>query len=267
MTVVAGHARRSAAFTIVELLVAVAIIALLLSVLLPALSGARAQAAAVVCASNLRQLVSANLYYSADHVDRLAPGAADFRINLHRWHGARSRVSEPFEPRGGALTNYLSDDDGAIRRCPALRIELDDRDWRRFERNAGGYGYNNDYLGVDLRWDPRGFWIRERDVVGARVDTMKLPTQTLMFADAALVNGELVEYSFAHPQFVPTQPTIRYNPSLHFRHQDEANIGWSDGHVARRRFALSGDSIYGGSPEAERIGWFDEPKPDSAFIP
>jgi prepilin-type N-terminal cleavage/methylation domain-containing protein len=69
-----SHRTRGSAggFTLIELLVVVSIIALLISVLLPSLSKARAQAKRTLCATNLHQLCQALYLYAgearADHM-------------------------------------------------------------------------------------------------------------------------------------------------------------------------------------------------------
>ena len=66
------HERRGA-FTLVELLVVIAVIAILAALLLPALSRARQQALGIACLNNLKQLQICSHLYALDHEDRLPP--------------------------------------------------------------------------------------------------------------------------------------------------------------------------------------------------
>jgi prepilin-type N-terminal cleavage/methylation domain-containing protein len=63
-------------FTLVELLVVVAIIALLLSILLPALNRARDLAITVRCNANLKQIFYTQTLYAADYDDRMVAAYA-----------------------------------------------------------------------------------------------------------------------------------------------------------------------------------------------
>jgi prepilin-type N-terminal cleavage/methylation domain-containing protein len=73
-----------AAFTLLELLVVIAVMAILAGLVLPALSKATVQARGIQCRNNPRQLTMAWLMYADDNAGRLAPNLPD---SVNSWVG------------------------------------------------------------------------------------------------------------------------------------------------------------------------------------
>src|SRR4051794_26733677 len=74
--------RRAVAFTLVELLVVIGIIAVLIGILLPTLNMAREAAKTATCLSNLRQIGQAFNLYAAENKQVVVPGHIRQQPNL-----------------------------------------------------------------------------------------------------------------------------------------------------------------------------------------
>jgi prepilin-type N-terminal cleavage/methylation domain-containing protein/prepilin-type processing-associated H-X9-DG protein len=248
-------------FTLVELLVVVAILAVLAGLIAPSLAGARRAAATSACASNLRQLALANHAYAAGHGTFVAAASDIWSSNLQRWHGARSKSSQAFDAARGPLADYV-DERGWIKQCPAFRNPDPG-----FEAGCGGYGYNAAGVGSQayLVGTYRGA------ASGMAPEQIADPAGTVMFADTAFAETKkgrtrLLEYSFAEPYLLiaDNRPSEAYPamPSLHFRHDGHANVAWADGHVSREPLTHSRSATH----QQHQLGWFG-PADNSRFDP
>lgn len=81
-------------FTLVELLVVIAVIAILASLLLPALTRAREVAKAIHCTSNMKQIGTASLLYASDHNSYWVPPRMKFTTGtVTAWTSNRAFLS------------------------------------------------------------------------------------------------------------------------------------------------------------------------------
>lgn len=117
---------RRHAFTVIELLVVVAIIAMLMAVLMPAMQRARELARRAGCASNHRQIILATLEYTLDNKRKMPPlvyheGQAD----QESWDGYIGDMINQDAPKLGQ-PGYVAgeyDPDHDLFSCPSDGIE------------------------------------------------------------------------------------------------------------------------------------------------
>jgi prepilin-type N-terminal cleavage/methylation domain-containing protein len=112
----AGLVRRSfvkaqRAFTLIEILIVIAIIALLVGILLPALKNARESAWSTICTSNLQQIGKAVNLYANDYKERVWP--------QFEWAPIQYQLSNMTAPKIGDGVMYMYVDKLAkINECP-----------------------------------------------------------------------------------------------------------------------------------------------------
>ncbi len=212
------------AFSLIELVVVIAIIAFLGALLLLSLSRAKATAQSAACKSNLRQLgiglqtfLSANHFYPVNNINKKPASGPD---SDRFWTGKLVRegfgISQP-------TTNF---NQTGVWRCPSAR-------WADSMLRGGfplsSYGYNDDkFQGNALRpsgdmFGLQGHYVPDAESFGPIAESeVVAPSDMMAIGD-----------SFEGNWLFMRRPVEIFEESgnIRSRHQRKANVVFCDGHV------------------------------------
>lgn len=222
-------------FTLVEMLVAVALIALLLSILVPMLGRSKDGARLAVCQSNLHQLLGAADHFSLDHQGRLLEyrAASSEPAGTRWWFGFEPAgglaVDRPLEHDLGPLGPYLAGI-GERLQCGAFAYG-DVNHIRKFARPAASYGYNWRLSGMKKL----GAFEMPDEVVRpqTRARYRSRMSEVFIFADSVFFEPHPNPQAFFEGYYIAWQSNVAaLSGYAHFRHFERANVAYLDGHVS-----------------------------------
>lgn len=248
-------------FTLVELLVVIAVVAILAALLTSGLTRAKSDSHRVVCINNLRQWACLVQIYASDHKDRLPRKDAMDGINTWEMTGdllshdvwynalpdtARIASMEQYSQTPASQQAFYAP--GRLFHCPSVR----------FPDVSATYPIFSLAMNSKLMLDYEGFSgdpppvplpgaVSPPPIFGAcKLGAIVIPTRTALFLDNG-IPGEQQLCPFQAPYTGAPATFANQFPS---RHERGANIAFCDGRVA----TLAGNSVVEMDPASVNCG-------------
>lgn len=269
-------------FTLIELLVVVAIIALLISILIPSLNGARKQSRQLQCLSNLSSIGKASLFYSQEfrgYVIGAASedGQAPKRGNPRGYTRDDSHAHTQFAISllNGLLYDHpvkglyrYRDQDGMIEACGAIpQLQCPSHPVKAQNLDYVVNAFVQDYTEDACRHDQGGLRFRDTNQVQGEgsidvaffhhIDRFRVaPSRRIYVIEGS--RGHRTNDLVMHDTFYATHLPFASNPRManDKRHPKGTNALFFDGHAERMDFSRL-DAGYPASLGV-RLRWFTD---------
>ena len=230
------------AFSLVELLVVISIIALLMAILTPSVIGARRQAKRIYCLNNLRQLALA--------ADSYAQNNDDYYPIAQYWHNSGSSTYEYYWDFTKVTENgqekivpgllWEGDTVESVQQCPSYK---GGDMW--LSAAYTGYNYNTSFIGHGQGESVSGSYTGSvitnptlplfTIVMPAKTTQVRKPVACALFGDGQYAGGANKfmrspwywegDYDFL----------IRKAGTQGYRHNRMTNVAWCDGHATSQK--------------------------------
>jgi prepilin-type processing-associated H-X9-DG protein/prepilin-type N-terminal cleavage/methylation domain-containing protein len=205
-------------FTLIEMLVVFAVIAVLATLMVPAIGRWLEMGRSAACVGNLRQMGKAHMSFVADNDGFMIPAA---KINRYRPDGP----SVPYQFWFNALEPYMGSEGPASRAthglnrpawqcCPSKRMTIT-------EDRMIGYGWNFHAFGMDTF---NGDAVKDNRFSFSRLVSVAQPSKTILIGDST---DDVTDPGFRHMYVYRGNPETRAA-----RHGGRGNYLMADGSVA-----------------------------------
>lgn len=205
------------AFTLVELLVTLAVISVLATLAVESVGKVRDVGNRAKCANSLRQLGVATHLYLGDHAQTMfaystsTPEGKLWYFGLEPWGSLGGPEGQrELDKTKAPLYPYINQV-GGIEVCPSFPYGT--ALWKpKFKGASYGYGYN--------------IFLSNQNIL-----TLKQPSQIIVFGDCAQVNTFQAPASAKNPKLEEFYMIENSFKTIHFRHGVVAQLLFVDGHI------------------------------------